>query len=76
MILQLNPPIPMNSPKGQGLAILLTDYGCEYDHMWTIAIDSTGELWTFANRELRMQKNITMGRTLEKFRTKSVIEGY
>ena len=65
MIIQLNPPIPMNCPKGDGVAILLTDYGCEYDHIWTIAINSTGELWSFSNRDVRMQKNITMNRNNE-----------
>jgi hypothetical protein len=64
MIIQLNPPIPMTCPKGSGLAIFLTDYGCEYNHIWTIALDDTGELWSFPNPEVRMQKNITFGRLI------------
>ncbi len=31
--------------------------------MWTIAMDATGEIWTIANPEVRMQNNPTMGRT-------------
>jgi hypothetical protein len=65
MIIQLDPPIPMSCPKGEGLAILMTDYGPEYSHIWTIAIDKTGELWSFNNMQVRMIKNVTMGRTLE-----------
>lgn len=65
MILQLNPPIPLSTPKGDGLAWAMIDYGVEYDLMWVVAIDETGEIWTFANPEIRAQKNITMNRTLE-----------
>ena len=62
MIVQLNPPIPMMSPKGEGMALFLTDYGCEHNHIWTIAINDTGELWSFQNPQVRMLKNITMER--------------
>jgi hypothetical protein len=64
MILQLNPAIPMSCPKGDGYAILLIDYSQEHDLYWTIAITETGELWTYSNRDVRMQKNITMGRLI------------
>ncbi len=63
MILQLNPPIPMSTPKGAGLAWLVTDYGAEHHLLWTVAINETGEIWTFQNPEVRAEKNITMGRT-------------
>lgn len=62
MILQLNPPQPMDTPKGPGYAILHTDYGIDYDDVWTVAIDATGEIWKFMNHEVRAQKNITFGR--------------
>lgn len=64
MLLQLNPPIPLKTPKGDGLAWLVLDYGAEHNIMWTVAIDDTGEIWTFSNHEVRAQKNITMGRAL------------
>lgn len=64
MILQLNPPIPVITPKGKGLAILLLDYGVEYNLMWTVAIDETGEIWTYQNPDICMQRNITMERVL------------
>lgn len=65
-ILQLDPSIPLNTPKGPALAWLLIDPGEEHHLLWICAIDETGEIWTFANPEVRAQKNITMQRTLNK----------
>jgi hypothetical protein len=59
---QLNPPLPMETPKGAGLAWFLIDYGPEHNLMWVIVIDETGEVWTYQNPQIRAQKNITMGR--------------
>ncbi len=61
-MLQLNPPIPMLTPKGEGLAHFLIDYGPEFDLMWTVFINDSGEIWTYSNREVRACKNITLGR--------------
>ncbi|MBB3225639.1 hypothetical protein FHW69_000229 [Luteibacter sp. Sphag1AF] len=61
-MIQLNPPLPMNTPKGEGFAHFLLDYGPESDLYWTVFITETGEIWTFANREVRASKNITLGR--------------
>lgn len=61
-ILQLNPPLPLETPKGSGLAWLLIDYGVEFDLMWTVAINETGEIWTFNNKHVRASKNITLER--------------
>jgi hypothetical protein len=52
----------MSCPKGNGRAIALLDYSEEHHLIWIIAIDSTGEIWSYPNPEVRMQKNITMGR--------------
>lgn len=62
MILQLNPPVPMDTPKGPGYAFLHTDYGIEYDDVWTVGLNESGEIWKFKNSEVRLQKNITFGR--------------
>lgn len=61
-MLQLDPPLPMNTPKGEGMAHVLIDYGPESDLYWTVFITETGEIWTFSNREVRAVKNITLGR--------------
>jgi len=66
MILQLNPSIPMSCPKGNGRAIAVIDYS-EEDHLiWVIALDDTGEIWSYQNPFVRMQQNITMNRILKK----------
>lgn len=64
MILQLNPPIPMTTPKGAGFANLLVDRGMEFDNEWVVFLNN-GEIWSFINREVRLEKNITFGRKLD-----------
>ncbi len=62
MLTQLNPTIPMSCPKGDGHAIAVIDYSQEHHLLWVIAIDKTGEIWTCANPDVRLQDNFTMGR--------------
>jgi len=62
MITQLNPPIPLETPKGRGFAHLVIDYGIEYDLIWVTFIDETGECWCFRNPEILIQHNLTFGR--------------
>lgn len=64
MLLQLNPPLPLTTPKGRGLAHLVIDYGPEHNLLWVVFQDS-GEVWTFGNPEVRAEPNITMGRTFD-----------
>lgn len=61
MILQVNPPLPVTTSKGEGLCHFLLDYGLEHDLMWVVFLDSTGECWTFGNTEIRAMKNMTYG---------------
>jgi hypothetical protein len=62
MITQLNPPLPVTTPKGDGVAHMVIDYGPEYNLFWVVFIDATGECWTYSNKDIRAQKNITLGR--------------
>lgn len=62
MMTQLNPPIPLETPKGKALAHFVIDYGPEHNLMWVTFVDATGECWTWPNYKVRAQKNITMGR--------------
>jgi len=69
MILQLDPPIPMITPKGHGIAFLLLDYGAEFNLIWVVGQDGDaelgverGEIWAWQNPLVRLDKNITMGR--------------
>ena len=61
-VTQLNPPLPLETPRGTGLAHFMIDYGPEHHLMWTVFIDATGECWTFQNPEIRAIKNVTLGR--------------
>lgn len=68
MILQLNPPIPVKTPNGRALAHILIDYGAEHDLLW-VCFEESGECWTWNNRDIRADENITFGRTLSKRNT-------
>ena len=64
-LLQLNPPLPLSTPKGEGLAVLVIDYGPDFDLWWTVVIgkgEFAGEIWTYPNAEVRGVANITLGR--------------
>jgi hypothetical protein len=63
-ILQLNPPLQINTPKGKGLAHLIIDYGIEHHLLWVVFIDTTGEILTYSNPEIRACNNITYGRVV------------
>lgn len=65
MIQQINPPLPVQTPRGNGLAHFLIDYGPEHHLMWVVFLDSNGECWTYTNPKIRAQKNITLGRLLK-----------
>ena len=62
MITRIDPAIPMISPKGPCLAHFLIDNGIENNLLWITFQDNTGECWTWSNRDIRAQKNITAGR--------------
>lgn len=62
MILQLNPPLQIETPKGDALAMFVVDYGADWSLIWVAVIDATGECWSFQNPEIKFPKNITTGR--------------
>jgi hypothetical protein len=62
MMLQLNPAIPVVTPKGKGIAHVLIDYGVEADLIWVVFQDD-GECWSWRNQDIRAEKNITFGRS-------------
>ena len=64
-LLQLDPPIPMRTPKGEGLATLVIDYGPDYDLLWTVIVtkgEHAGEVWTYPNHQVRGVENVSLGR--------------
>lgn len=62
MLTQLNPSIPVETPKGKGQAVIVIDYSPEHDLYWVVFDDQTRQCWTFNNRDIRIQTNITFGR--------------
>jgi hypothetical protein len=62
MMIQLNPQVPLITPKGCAQGIILIDYSEEHDLKWVCIQDDTGEIWTWSNDKVRGFKNVTMGR--------------
>lgn len=73
MFIQLNPPLPVDvvsqggsrkwgGPTGSGMAILVKDLGPDYNNIWTVIMDETGEIWDIENPFVRGQRNLTWGR--------------
>lgn len=62
MILQLNPPISVETPKGPGIAHALIDYGPEADLVWVVFLTDSGQCWSYRNQDIRASRNITIGR--------------
>ena len=60
-MLQLNPPIPVETARGKGFAHVLIDYSQEHHLLWVVFLDATGECWTVPNPEIRLQSNVSMG---------------
>ena len=61
-MIQLNPTIPVMTPKGSGWAFFLIDRSQEHDLEWVVFLDNGGYCWTFKNSDIRIQKNLTFNR--------------
>lgn len=66
MRLRLDPPIPLETPKGYGLAHFIDDYGIDHEDYWGVCLTETGEWWWFKNSEVRGCENKTLGRIKKK----------
>ena len=64
-VIQLNPPLPVHSPKGPGLAHLVIDYGPEADLLWVVFLDADGTCWAVPNPDIRLRQNWSLGRRFE-----------
>ena len=62
MLVQLNPPLHMETPKGSGWAHFCIDYGPEADLFWVVFMDADGACWTVRNPEVRLSYNWSLGR--------------
>jgi len=54
--------VEVTTSKGNGIIWLVTDYGHETDTIYTVIINSTGEMWQFTHKDIRVKNNITFGR--------------
>ena len=50
----------LDTPKGQLRVLFVTDTGPDGDLEWT-CVSEKGEIWSFANYEVLVAKNITYG---------------
>ena len=62
VLVQLNPPLPLETSKGSGWAHFVIDYGPESALLWVVFLDADGACWTVPNAEVRMSFNWTLGR--------------
>ncbi len=61
MLMQLSPPLPLETPKGKAWAVAMIDYGPQWDLQWVTFLHETGECWTFLNSDIRQEANYTFG---------------
>ena len=61
MILQLNPPLPVETPQGKALAHFLIDYGVEHHLLW-VCFHTNGECWSWRNPDIRGESKPSFGR--------------
>lgn len=62
MIFEPKNRLDVQTPKGDGIVWLVTDYGHETDSIYTIIINETGEIWQFTHKDLKVKSNITFKR--------------
>lgn len=61
---QLDPVIVLNTPKGKAVAHFLIDYGYEHDLYWVCFQHDTGQCWTWSNKDITIDNNVTIGRNV------------
>ena len=54
--------IDVITPKGEGVIFLVTEFGTETDTIYTIIINTTGEMWQYAHKDIIVKPNITFKR--------------
>jgi hypothetical protein len=62
MIHEFTNRIEVITPKGDGIILYLIDYGHETDTIYTVIINSTGELWQYTHKDIIVKPNITFRR--------------
>jgi len=60
-MIRIDPPLPLDSPRGPCWAHFLIDYGSEHHLLFVCFLAASGECWTFKSTEIRLQPNPTLG---------------
>jgi len=61
-IIQLNPPIYLETPLGGGWAYIYENAGVGLETFWTVALDDGGASVLFRNDQVRFGNSYTAGR--------------
>lgn len=62
MIFEPKNRVEVNTPKGDGIIWVITDYGHETDTIYTVIINDTGEFWQYTHKDIRAKNNLTFQR--------------
>lgn len=65
-MLQLDPPILVNTPLGKGLAIFIIDYGIHQNTCWIVALKGNGIIKHFDSNDVIFETNFTYGINLSR----------
>ncbi len=60
-MLQLNPPIWVNTPLGEGHALVIIDYGVSINTVWLVHLFETGKVIHIDSSEIRVMGNDMYG---------------
>lgn len=61
-ILELQNRIDVETPKGNGIILLVTEFGTETSKVFTV-IQSSGQIWEWQSKDIKVKDNITFNRT-------------
>lgn len=74
MILQLDPTILVETPLGQGQAILIIDYGMHQNTCWVVALVNNGIIKHFDCNDVVMAANYTYGLNVVKHKNNQKLD--
>lgn len=66
MILQLNPPIQVHTPLGNGWALLIIDYCININSVWIVRLDLDGQIKHIESNDIKVAGNPMLGLPLIK----------
>ena len=61
MIHEFKQPIFVNTPLGEGIALLFIDYGYLENTVWVVSLSNDGQIKHFNSEQVKLCKNYTYG---------------